>query len=99
MTLTKDGISENIFKKLNINKSDSKKIVKLFFQEVCYSLKNGEQVKLSGFGNFNLHNKNKRPGRNPKTGKNIPITARRVVTFKSGQKLKIQIEKIKFHKK
>ena len=58
----------------------------------CLAGQAGEQVKLSGFGNFDLRDKNQRPGRNPKTGKEIPITARRVVTFRPGQKLKTRVE-------
>ena len=63
-----------------------------FFEEIRDSLANGEQVKLSGFGNFDLRDKSQRPGRNPKTGEEIPITARRVVTFRPGQKLKVRVE-------
>ena len=66
--------------------------VEQFFEEVRGSLEKGAQVKLSGFGNFNLRDKKQRPGRNPKTGENIPITARRVVTFRPGQKLKARVE-------
>jgi integration host factor subunit alpha len=64
----------------------------MFFEEVRGALERGEQVKLSGFGNFNLREKNERPGRNPKTGEEIPISARRVVTFHPGQKLKARVE-------
>ena len=64
----------------------------LSFEELRSSLATGEQVKLSGFGNFDLRDKNQRPGRNPKTGEEIPITARRVVTFRPGQKLKARVE-------
>ncbi|CUX97161.1 integration host factor subunit alpha [Candidatus Hoaglandella endobia] len=92
MALTKAEISEYLFETLGLNKQDSKKIVELFFEEVRRALENGEQVKLSGFGNFDLRDKNQRPGRNPKTGENIPITARRVVMFRPGQKLKIRVE-------
>ena len=67
-------------------------LVELFFEEIRRALENGEQVKLSGFGNFDLRDKNQRPGRNPKTGEDIPITARRVVTFRPGQKLKSRVE-------
>ena len=66
--------------------------VELFFSEVRGSLENNVQVKLSGFGNFDLREKGERPGRNPKTGEEIPITARRVVTFRPGQKLKARVE-------
>lgn len=72
--------------------SGCKELVELFFEEIRRALENGEQVKLSGFGNFDLRDKNQRPGRNPKTGEDIPITARRVVTFRPGQKLKSRVE-------
>ncbi|UDG79587.1 integration host factor subunit alpha [Candidatus Steffania adelgidicola] len=92
MALTKAEMSEYLFKKLGLSKRDAKEIVERFFEEVRLALENGEQVKLSGFGNFDLRKKNQRPGRNPKTGEDIPITARRVVTFRPGQKLKIRVE-------
>ncbi|HGJ5882671.1 integration host factor subunit alpha [Arsenophonus sp.] len=98
MALTKAEMSESLFEKLSISKRDTKDLVELFFEEVGRSLENGEPVKLSGFGNFDLRDKNQRPGRNPKTGEDIPITARRVVTFRPGQKLKGRVEKIKPHK-
>ncbi|AIN47384.1 integration host factor subunit alpha [Candidatus Palibaumannia cicadellinicola] len=88
MALTKAEISEYLFDQLQLSKQDAKKIVELFFEEVRKALENGEKVKLSGFGNFDLRHKNQRPGRNPKTGENIPITARRVVTFSPGKKIK-----------
>ncbi|CUX95897.1 Integration host factor subunit alpha [Candidatus Gullanella endobia] len=92
MALTKAKMSEYLFKKLELNKQNSKEIVELFFKEISLALEGKEQVKISGFGNFNLRNKNQRLGRNPKTGENIPITARRVVTFHPGQKLKSRVE-------
>ncbi|MFP3013518.1 MAG: integration host factor subunit alpha [Arsenophonus sp. NC-QC1-MAG3] len=98
MALTKAKMSESLFEKLGISKHDAKDLVELFFEEVRRSLENGEKVKLSRFGNFDLRDKSQRPGRNPKTGKDIPISARRVVTFRPGQKLKSQVEKIKLHK-
>lgn len=64
----------------------------LFFEEIRTTLESGEQVKLSGFGNFELRDKNQRPGRNPKTGEEIPISARRVVTFRPGQKLRARVD-------
>ena len=75
-----------------MNKRDAKDLVEAFFEEVREALESGEQVKLSGFGNFDLRQKNERPGRNPKTGEDIPIKARRVVTFRPGQKLKSRVE-------
>ena len=67
--------------------------MELFFSEIRVALESGNQVKISGFGNFDLRDKSQRPGRNPKTGEEIPISARRVVTFRPGQKLKLRVEK------
>lgn len=92
MALTKADFAEKLYEDLGLNKREAKEIVELFFEEIKASLAHGEQVKLSGFGKFELRDKNSRPGRNPKTGEEIPITARRVVTFKSGQKLKARVE-------
>jgi len=92
MALTKADLSETLFEELGLNKREAKELVELFFEEVRSALEQGEQVKLSGFGNFTLRNKSQRPGRNPKTGEEIPITARRVVTFRPGQKLKARVE-------
>ncbi len=92
MALTKADFAENLYEELGLNKREAKEIVELFFEEIKDSLAKGEQVKLSGFGKFELRDKSSRPGRNPKTGEEIPITARRVVTFKSGQKLKARVE-------
>lgn len=93
MALTKAEISEALVTSMGINKRDAKEMVELLFEEVRQSLERGEEVKISGFGNFELRDKNERPGRNPKTGQDIPISARRVVTFKPGQKLKARVEK------
>ncbi|CAL4319642.1 Integration host factor subunit alpha [Buchnera aphidicola (Protaphis terricola)] len=91
MVLTKSKISENLFEKFNLNKRISKAFVYFFFEEIVKSLEKGENVKLSGFGNFKLINKKERPGRNPKTGKKVIISKRRVVVFKAGRKLKNRI--------
>ncbi len=88
MALTKAEMSEYLFDKLGLSKRDAKELVELFFEEIRRALENGEQVKLSGFGNFDLRDKNQRPGRNPKTGEDIPITARRVVTFRPWAEVK-----------
>ncbi|MBL4681301.1 MAG: integration host factor subunit alpha [Pseudomonadales bacterium] len=90
--LTKAEMAEKLFDELGLNKREAKEVVELFFEEVRLSLEGNEQVKLSGFGNFDLRDKSQRPGRNPKTGEEIPITARRVVTFRPGQKLKAKVE-------
>lgn len=92
MALTKATIAETLFNELGLNKREAKELVEQFFEEVRTALENGYQVKLSGFGNFDLRDKKERPGRNPKTGEEIPITARRVVTFRPGQKLKARVE-------
>ena len=90
--LTKAEMAEKLFEVLGLNKREAKEIVEIFFEEVRLSLSSNDQVKLSGFGNFDLRDKSQRPGRNPKTGEEIPITARRVVTFRPGQKLKARVE-------
>ena len=93
MALTKAEMAERLFENVGLNKREAKEFVDAFFEVVREALERGEQVKLSGFGNFDLRRKNQRPGRNPKTGEEIPITARRVVTFHPSQKLKTMVEK------
>lgn len=92
MALTKADMAERLYEELGLNKREAKELVEMFFEEIRMSLESGANVKLSGFGNFILRDKNQRPGRNPKTGEEIPITARRVVTFRPGQKLKQRVE-------
>ena len=92
MALTKADLAERLFTKFGISKRDAKMIVEAFFEEIRVALEAGDQVKLSGFGNFELRDKRQRPGRNPKTGEEIPISARRVVTFRPGQKLRDRVE-------
>ncbi|MGQ0658059.1 MAG: integration host factor subunit alpha [Chromatiales bacterium] len=92
MALTKADMAEKLFEELGLNKREAKELVELFFEEIRAALEDGQHVKLSGFGNFDLRDKNQRPGRNPKTGEEIPISARRVVTFRPGQKLKARVE-------
>lgn len=92
MALTKADMAERLFEELGLNKREAKELVEFFFEEVRSALENGQQVKLSGYGNFDLRDKKQRPGRNPRTGQEIPITARRVVTFRPGQKLKARVE-------
>ncbi len=91
-TLTKAELAEMLFERVGLNKREAKDMVETFFDEIRGALERGESVKLSGFGNFQLRDKPQRPGRNPKTGEEIPISARRVVTFHASQKLKSQIE-------
>lgn len=90
--LTKADLAEYLFDTIGLNKREAKELVESFFEEIRIALEHGYCVKLSGFGNFNLRDKSERPGRNPKTGEEIPITARRVVTFRAGHKLKSRVE-------
>lgn len=94
MALTKIEIAENLIEKYGLEKRIAKQLVELFFEEIRLSLERGENVKLSGFGNFSLREKKSRLGRNPKTGEEVEISARRVVTFKAGQKLRDRVENI-----
>ena len=91
-TLTKADLAELLFDSVGLNKREAKDMVEAFFEEIASSLIAGDEVKLSGFGNFKLRDKPQRPGRNPKTGEAIPIAARRVVTFHASQKLKADVE-------
>ncbi len=91
MALTKADMAENLTQALGLDKQRSKEIVESFFSEIANSLEKGDSVRLSGFGNFELRDKNERPGRNPKTGEEVAIKARRVVTFRAGQKLKARL--------
>ncbi|MGI4814996.1 MAG: integration host factor subunit alpha [Janthinobacterium lividum] len=91
-TLTKAELAVLLFDNIGLNKIESKKMVDAFFDVIRDALEEGEYVKLSGFGNFQLRDKPKRPGRNPKTGEEIPIAARRVVTFHASQKLKLLVD-------
>ncbi|MEN3067693.1 integration host factor subunit alpha [Uliginosibacterium sediminicola] len=94
MTLTKAELADLLFDKVGLNKREAKDMVECFFDEIRNALSQGDDVKLSGFGNFQLRDKPQRPGRNPKTGEEIPITARRVVTFHASQKLKAAVEEL-----
>jgi integration host factor subunit alpha len=92
MTLTKANMVEYLYDEIGLNKREAKELVEMFFEEIKNALEEGNHVKLSGFGNFTLRDKKQRPGRNPKTGEEIPVSARRVVTFRPGQKLKHRVE-------
>ncbi|AHF01890.1 integration host factor subunit alpha [Thiomicrospira aerophila AL3] len=91
-TLTKADMAEKLADMYGFNKRESKDLVEQFFNEITDVLISGECVKISGFGNFELRDKASRPGRNPRTGEEVAISARRVVTFKPGQKLRIQVD-------
>ncbi len=92
MALTRVNMAESLFNELGLSRTEARELIELFFGELTASLAVAKQVKLSGFGNFDLRDKNERPGRNPKTGEKIPISARRVVTFRPGEKLKARME-------
>lgn len=91
-TLTKAELAELLFEEVGLNKREAKELVETFFDKIRQSLAEGDMVKLSGFGNFQVRDKPARPGRNPKTGEVIPILPRRVVTFHASQKLKAVVE-------
>ncbi len=92
MGLTRADMAESLFNEMGLNRNEASELVDSYFEELIACLAVGEQVKLSGFGNFDIRDKNERPGRNPKTGEKIPITARRVVTFRPGQKLRARVD-------
>lgn len=92
MTLTKYDIVESLNNEIGLNKREAKELVDMLFNDIKNLLSEGHEVKLSGFGNFQLRDKSSRPGRNPRTGEDVEISARRVVTFKSGQKLKESVK-------
>jgi integration host factor subunit alpha len=91
-TLTKAELSEMLFERIGLNKRESKDMVEAFFDLVHGALTSGVDVKLSGFGNFQIRQKAPRPGRNPRTGEAIPIKARQVVTFHASAKLKGMVQ-------
>ena len=91
MTVTKMELANLLFDELGLNKREAKEFVELFFEEIRSALENGDNVKFSGFGSFSVRDKPQRPGRNPKTGEEIPVSARRVVTYKASQKIKDRV--------
>ena len=92
MTITKNTLVEMLHDEVGLNKREAKEFIEMFFESLKKNLEEGKDVKISGFGNFILREKNARPGRNPKTGEEVLIKERRVVTFKSGLKLKNKLE-------
>ena len=92
MALTKAEMAEHLFETLGINKRVAKEMVESFFEEIREALESVSRSSYLALANFDLRDKNQRPGRNPKTGEDIPISARRVVTFRPGQKLKSRVE-------
>lgn len=97
MSLTKAILARKLAKDYKIPQREAEKFIALLFETICQSLEKGQNIKLSGFGNFELRDKTSRPGRNPKTGDVIPVSPRRVVTFHAGQKLRAQVKQ-KYHR-
>jgi len=94
-TLTKAQLAEALFEQIGLSKREAKEMVEAFFEIIAARLiagEDGDEVKISGFGNFRVRNKNSRPGRNPRTGELVPIAARRVITFHASAKLKQRIQ-------
>ena len=91
MAVTKAELAVSLFDSIGLNKREATEFVELFFEQVRSALEAEESVKLSGFGNFDIRHKRQRPGRNPKTGEEVEISARKVVTFKASPKLKDQV--------
>ncbi len=92
MALTKADIAITLSRDADMQQHEAKEMVDHFFEQLRLNLENGNQLKISGFGNFELNDKKSRPGRNPKTGEEVEIAPRRVVTFKAGQKLKSRLD-------
>jgi len=92
MAVTKAVLADGLYRRIGLNKREAKEMVELFFDDLKNALERGDSIKISSFGNFELRDKSERPGRNPKTGEEIPIRARRVVTFRPGQKLRERVE-------
>ena len=91
MTVTKMELANSLFDELGLNKREAKEFVELFFEEIRTALESGDSVKFSGFGSFSVRDKPQRPGRNPRTGEEVPVSARRVVTYKASQKIKDRV--------
>ena len=92
MALTKADMAESLFNELGLNKREARELVDMYFEELRASLAVGEQVKLSGFGNFDLRDKKERPGRNPKTGETVQISPKKLPYFKCGKELKERVD-------
>ena len=93
-TLTKAQMADRLVGELGLHKREAKQLIECFFEEIRVALERNESVKLSGFGNFHLLDKRERPGRNPKTGEEVPVSARRVVTFRPGQRLRRRVGRL-----
>ena len=97
--LTKADLAEHLFTTIGLNKREAKDLIEVFFEEIRSNLESGHPVKIANFGRFDLRDKGERPGRNPKTGIAVPVTRRRVVTFRASQHLKDVIKNYSAHAK
>ena len=93
MTVTKAELANTLFEEVGLNKREAKEIVEMFFEKIREGLEEGKTVKLSGFGGFGVRDKRQRPGRNPKTGEEVPILPRRVLVFRPSQVLKSRVSR------
>ena len=89
MAVTKADLATTLFNELGLNKREAKEFVEAFFEKIRIALETGESVKLSGFGNFGVREKNPRPGRNPKTGEEMPIPPGKAIRFKPGKEIRV----------
>ncbi len=90
-TITRADLAESVFRKVGLSRTESATLVEMVIEEICDAIVRGETVKLSSFATFQVRDKNERIGRNPKTGEEVPISARRVMTFKASHVLKKRI--------
>ena len=90
-TLTRADLAESLYREVGLSRADSGKLVEQILSEMCLALSRGENVKISGFGTFVLRDKGERIGRNPKTGVEVPIAPRRVLTFRASQMMRERI--------
>ncbi len=92
-TLTRADLAEAVYRKVGLSRTESAQLVEAVLDEICEAIVQGETVKLSSFATFHVRDKNERIGRNPKTGEEVPILPRRVMTFKASNVLKSRILK------
>ncbi len=90
-TVTRADLTEAIYREIGLSRTESAELVEAVIDNIIDALLNGEQVKLAGFGTFSLRDKNERMGRNPKTGKPVPISPRRVLAFKPSQVMRSRV--------
>lgn len=91
-TITRADLAEAVYRRVGLSRTESASLVELVLEEMCQAVVDGDQLKLSSFGTFHVRDKNERIGRNPKTGEEVPITPRRVMTFKASNVLKDKVQ-------